>query len=155
MQSCASTGVCLRADLAANYSPTTEKDARRQKTKLTNKLNRQGYTVNGDTRVWHLYVIELDDAVGPRVDDRFSLGPTSERLRENPKTASSNTRAAPVTEEARSTPRSYATVTASISGAISTNTSRCSTRQPGPRLPRRNLPTASPASLGYSVEGGH
>jgi hypothetical protein len=63
-------GIRLRADLTRNYSPTTEADARRQKGKLAHKLMRQGFTVNGDTRVWRLYVIELDDGVGPRASAR-------------------------------------------------------------------------------------
>ena len=73
-------GVCLRTDLTKNYAPTTEMDARRQKRKLIKKLNNQAYTVNGDSRMWHVYVIELDDRVGPRVDDAFSwiyVGETS------------------------------------------------------------------------------
>lgn len=61
-------GIRLREDLSRSYPPTTEADARRQKRKLVEKLMRKGYTVNGDTRVWTLYVIELDDAVGPRAD---------------------------------------------------------------------------------------
>lgn len=61
-------GVRLREDLSRNYLPTTEADARRQKRKLVEKLMRKGFTVNGDTRVWTLYVIELHDAVGPRAD---------------------------------------------------------------------------------------
>lgn len=61
-------GIRLREDLSRNYPPTTAADARRQKRKLVEKLMRKGYTVNGDTRVWTLYVIELDDAVGPRAD---------------------------------------------------------------------------------------
>ncbi len=59
-------GVRLRSDLTPNYGPTTQAEAQRQKRALTAKLMRRGFTVNGDTTVWRLYVIELDDAVGPR-----------------------------------------------------------------------------------------
>lgn len=59
-------GVRLRSDLIRNYGPTTKTEAQRQKQALTVKLMKRGYTVNGDTRVWRVYVIELDDAVGAR-----------------------------------------------------------------------------------------
>jgi len=59
-------GVRLRLDLTRNYGPTTEIDAKRQKRKITEKLMRKGFTVNGDTSIWRLYVVELDDDVGPR-----------------------------------------------------------------------------------------
>lgn len=79
----------LRTDLARSYQPTTEVDARRQRRKLSAKLLRQGYTVNGDRRVWQLYVIEL---AGPRSTAntdraRLFVGETSkspaERLQEH------------------------------------------------------------------------
>lgn len=58
--------VRLRTDLTRNYPATTAADAKRQRRKVIAKLKRQGYTVNGDTTVWRLYVIELHDAVGAR-----------------------------------------------------------------------------------------
>jgi hypothetical protein len=64
-------GVRLRSDLTRNYGPTTETEAKRQKRKVSNKLMRRGFTVNGDTRIWRLYVIELDDGVGPREHPTF------------------------------------------------------------------------------------
>lgn len=83
-------GVRLRADLTRNYGPTTETEARRQQRKIINKLMRKGFTVNGDTRVWCLYVIELDDDVGPRANPEFPwvyVGETSrspeERFRQH------------------------------------------------------------------------
>jgi len=57
-------GVKVRNDLVRSYRPTAANDVRRQKRKLVHKLQRQGYTVNGDTRVWHVYVVELDAMVG-------------------------------------------------------------------------------------------
>ncbi len=57
-------GLRVRGDLTRSYRPTTANDVQRQKRKLVHKLRRQGYTVNGDTTVWHVYVIELDEMVG-------------------------------------------------------------------------------------------
>ena len=94
MQSCANTASASAPTSRRTTHPPPQ-DARRQKTRLIKKLKR-GYTVNGDIRVWHLYVIELDDAVGPRLTTG-SPGSMSERQRETPKTASSNTRVAPAT----------------------------------------------------------
>ncbi len=59
-------GVRLRSDLTRGYGPTTRAEAQRQKRALTAKLMKRGFTVNGDTRVWRVYVIELDDGVGTR-----------------------------------------------------------------------------------------
>ena len=81
-----------RLDLCANYPPApTRNDAKRQQGKLARKLRRRGYRVNGnDTRHW-VYVIELDDAVGPKTGapDKpwLYVGSTSkpveERIREH------------------------------------------------------------------------
>ena len=60
--------VRLRPDLYRAYPPTDANDVRRQKRKLVEKLQRRGFAVNGDARVWRLYVIRLDDAVGERQD---------------------------------------------------------------------------------------
>jgi len=83
-------GVRLRQDLVASYPPTTAADIRRQKRKVIDKLMRKGFTVNGDLRVWRLYVIELEDTVGPRADPRYPwvyVGETSidvdERIRQH------------------------------------------------------------------------
>lgn len=54
-------GVRLLPHLYRSYHPTTAADAKRQRVKLRTKLMRLGYTVAGDTTVWHVYVIELDD----------------------------------------------------------------------------------------------
>lgn len=71
--------VRLRADLTRSYKATTELDARRQKRKLAIKLMRQGYTVNGDRRVWQLYVIELggEPSSTNRALPRVYVGETS------------------------------------------------------------------------------
>jgi hypothetical protein len=62
-------GVCIRPDLHLNYPSTPgREDAERQKAKLVRKLSRRGHAVNGDRRIWRVYVVELEDRVGPRVD---------------------------------------------------------------------------------------
>ena len=82
-------------------------EARRQKRKLINKLGNQGYTVNGDIRVWRLYVIELDDGVGPRADERFSWIYVGETTRD-PQDRFEQHKRAPATGTAGSTPPSCA-----------------------------------------------
>lgn len=64
-------GTRLLPALTRSYPATTEDDARRQLTKLRLKLTRQGYSVNGNSQRWHVYVIELSDGVGPRDNPRF------------------------------------------------------------------------------------
>jgi hypothetical protein len=50
----------LRADLANSRSYKSSEDAKQAFTKLTRKLTSEGYTVNRNTQVWTVYVIELD-----------------------------------------------------------------------------------------------
>jgi len=50
----------LRADLAKSRSYKSSEDAKQALTKLTRKLTSDGYTVNRNTQVWTVYVIELD-----------------------------------------------------------------------------------------------
>ena len=50
----------LRDDLAPSHRFQTRKKAKERKGKLINKLSRQGFTVNRDTTVFRLYVIELN-----------------------------------------------------------------------------------------------
>jgi hypothetical protein len=59
-------GIRVRGDLTPKVRASTVKTARAAKTELIRDLNRQGYTVNGYTMAWHVYVIELKDSVGPR-----------------------------------------------------------------------------------------
>ncbi|MEA3510615.1 MAG: hypothetical protein U9R51_04185 [Actinomycetota bacterium] len=54
--------VCLRPDLYRNYQPVSREEAPRQKARLATKLKRRAFTVNGDTTVWSLYVVQLDES---------------------------------------------------------------------------------------------
>lgn len=63
--------VRLRPDLYRTFPAGSQNDARRQKRKLTERLMRRGFTVGGDVRVWRVYVIELDDAIGPRTNPKL------------------------------------------------------------------------------------
>lgn len=52
--------VRLRPDLAPKRQFTNRDSSTRALEKVTQKLSQAGYTVNRDTRVWSVYVIELD-----------------------------------------------------------------------------------------------
>jgi hypothetical protein len=52
--------VRLRTDLAKSRSYKSSEDAKQALLKLTRKLTSEGYTVNRNTQVWTVYVIELD-----------------------------------------------------------------------------------------------
>ena len=53
----------LRLDLTNSRTYKSSKDAREACSKLTKKLTSEGYTVNRNTEVWTVYVIELDKTV--------------------------------------------------------------------------------------------
>jgi len=59
-------GLRPRDDLTPELKSSTRKAVEVAKTKLIKDLRQQGYTVNGTTNVWHVYVIELDDSVRPK-----------------------------------------------------------------------------------------
>jgi hypothetical protein len=50
----------LRTDLANSRTYKSSEDAKLALTKLTKKLTSLGYTINRNTQVWTVYVIELD-----------------------------------------------------------------------------------------------
>ena len=50
----------LRSDLANSRTYKSSEDAREACSKLSKKLTSEGYTVNRNTQVWTVYVIELD-----------------------------------------------------------------------------------------------
>ena len=50
----------LRTDLGNSRTYRTSEEAKQALLKLTRKLNSEGYTVNRNTQVWTVYVIELD-----------------------------------------------------------------------------------------------
>lgn len=53
----------LRTDLMNSSIHRSREDAKRALTKLTQKLMSEGYTVNRNTKVWTVYVVELDETV--------------------------------------------------------------------------------------------
>ena len=68
----------LRPDLYRNYPPTPTDDAKRQKKRLSRRLKRRAYTVNRDTRVWSLYVVQLNkDAISDAGEGWVYVGETS------------------------------------------------------------------------------
>lgn len=92
-------GVRVRADLTGNLGWMTKSEADRQKRQLVGQLREEGYTVNGVTKVWRVYVIELTDAVGPR-DPGFEwlyVGETSK----DPQVRFAQHRAGPVNGQRR------------------------------------------------------
>jgi hypothetical protein len=52
----------LRTDLVNTRTHTSSEDAQQALAKLRRKLSSEGYTVNRNTQVWTVYVIELDKA---------------------------------------------------------------------------------------------
>ena len=50
----------LRTDLANSRTYKSDEEAKQALMKLTRKLTSEGYTVNRNTQVWTVYVIELD-----------------------------------------------------------------------------------------------
>jgi hypothetical protein len=52
----------LRTDLMNTTTYTSSEDAQQALTKLRRTLSSEGYTVNRNTQVWTVYVIELDKA---------------------------------------------------------------------------------------------
>lgn len=54
--------VRLRQDLAPSRRYDSQEKAKAAYTRLVKKLAKEGYTVNRDTRVWTVYVIELDSS---------------------------------------------------------------------------------------------
>lgn len=68
----------LRLDLAPQVTFTNRETAAKAESKLIHKLKSQGFTVNRDTAVWSLYVIELDpSAVSKPGKGHVYVGQTS------------------------------------------------------------------------------
>ena len=68
----------LRSDLAPTKTYKSKEDAKTACTKLIKKLGSQGFTVNRDTRVWNVYVVELDNtAVSNPGEGYVYVGETS------------------------------------------------------------------------------
>lgn len=75
--------VQLRTDLANSRTYKSSEDAKQALTKLTRILTSDGYTVNRNTQVWTVYVIELDkSAVANPGKGYVYVGETSRTLEE-------------------------------------------------------------------------
>ena len=80
--------VRLRPDLYRSYRPVSKSDAPGQKRRLVAKPKRRAFTVNRDTRVWSLYIVQLDESAAEDVGRGWVyVGETSrtpqERLRQH------------------------------------------------------------------------
>lgn len=65
----------LRPDLVPKYKPTCKRDvAKSRLDKLKIDLARRGYAVNGDTRTWRVYVLDVDADGHPPLENRGKLG---------------------------------------------------------------------------------
>ena len=65
----------LRNDLIPKYSDTHKRDvAEKRLEKLKTDLSRQGFGVNGDSKVWVVYVLDVDPDTEPRILDRGKNG---------------------------------------------------------------------------------
>ncbi len=73
----------LRQDLARETRFTSKKRAKKARAKLVRKLGNQGYTVNRDTTVYRMYVIELDpEGIGDLGRGYLYVGETSKAIEE-------------------------------------------------------------------------
>ena len=67
--------VKLRYDLIPNYRETLKRDVAEERLeKLKVDLSRQGFGVNGDSKVWVVYVLDVDPDTEPRILDRGKNG---------------------------------------------------------------------------------
>ena len=65
----------LRYDLIPNYRETRKRDVAEERLgKLKVDLSRQGFGVNGDSRAWVVYVLDVDPDTEPRILDRGKKG---------------------------------------------------------------------------------
>jgi hypothetical protein len=67
----------VREDLTPQQSAATRDEANRWKRETIDRLRSDGYTVNGYSSVWSLYVIELDSSHLPGCPGYFYVGQTS------------------------------------------------------------------------------
>lgn len=85
----------LRQDLTRDAIFGTRKKAKSARKKLTNKLMSQGYTVNKDTTVYRMYVIELDaDGISNVGRGYVYVGETSKSIEERFEQHKTNARSA-------------------------------------------------------------
>lgn len=64
----------LRPDLIPNYKPTRKKEvADRRLENLKTALARKGFAINGDSKTWRVYVLDVDADVAPPIKNRGKL----------------------------------------------------------------------------------
>ena len=83
-------GVARRPDLEPTGSFVGLKASAKARRDLIRELRAEGYTVNRNEDLWHVYVIRLDDTAGPRQDPALPVvyvgqtsGTPEERLRQH------------------------------------------------------------------------
>ena len=69
LQDAAGRLIRSRQDLCENVDYTTEAEARNAKERIVKQLRGDGHRVNGVGSVFYVYVIEMDDDVGPKTGD--------------------------------------------------------------------------------------
>jgi hypothetical protein len=67
----------IRYDLMPKRSTTDREKSMKQHRAIVERLSNRGYTVNRDTRVWSVYVIELDPHEAPSFRGYLYVGMTS------------------------------------------------------------------------------
>lgn len=64
----------LRPDLIPRYKPTRKKEIAEVRLKnLKIDLARKGYAINGDTKTWRIYVLDIDADLAPPIKNRGKL----------------------------------------------------------------------------------
>ena len=64
----------LRPDLIPKYKPTRKKEiADRRLEHLKTDLTRRGFAINGDSKTWRVYVLDVDADVAPPIKNRGKL----------------------------------------------------------------------------------
>ena len=69
------TAKAFRSDLVPRYKPTKKlKVAEERVKRLKTDLARQGFAINGDSKTWRVYVLDIDADVPPPMKNRGRLG---------------------------------------------------------------------------------
>lgn len=71
------TAKALRNDLVPKYKPTRKLEVAEERVKrLKTDLARQGFAINGDSKTWRVYVLDIDSDVAPPIPmkNRGKLG---------------------------------------------------------------------------------
>jgi len=69
------TAKALRNDLVPKYKPTRKLQVAEERVKrLKIDLARQGFAINGDSKTWRVYVLDIDADIAPLMKNRGKLG---------------------------------------------------------------------------------